>query len=164
MLEFWGALVVENQLSRDACKCLNYCVYRKKCYRKNCRTRSPKTFLRKNARCTRHAQDFIQVKCVVRGLVRDRPAQDPSTRAHKTARANYPNPQSPPNTTHKTRTTSAQHRAQDVLGSQTFWNPHKTYAQDVRTRPSAQNFAQDRAHKTIKGVKGFFPVTHSTSK
>ena len=41
-------------------------------------------------------------------------AQDPSTRAHKTTRKNVPNPQSPPNTTHKMRTTSAQHRAQDV--------------------------------------------------
>ena len=41
-------------------------------------------------------------------------AQDTSTRAHKTIRKNVPNPQSPPNTTHKTRTTSAQHRAQDV--------------------------------------------------
>ena len=158
MLEFWGALVVENQLSRDACKCLNYCVYRKKCYRKNCRTRSPKTFLRKNARCTRHAQDFIQVKCVLRGLVRDRPAQDPSTRAHKTTRKISQTHKSPPNTTHKTHTTSAQHRAQDVSGSRTrclrpAQHPHKMCTQD-RAHKTSHKTKRTRQSKTSKDLLG----------
>ena len=58
---------------------------------------------------------------------------------------------------------SAEHYAQDAHNIRTTLRTRRLRlanilesTQDVHTRPSAQDFAQDRAHETIKGVKGSF--------
>ena len=82
-------------------------------------------------------------------------AQDPSTRRAQDHPKKCPKP-----------TISAEHYAQDAHNIRTTPRTRRLRlanilesAQDVRTRPSAQDFAQDRAHKTIKGVKGCFDRT-----
>ena len=69
-------------------------------------------------------------------------AQDPSTRA--------------PEKMSQTHNISTEHYAQDAHNIRTTPRTRRLRlanilesAQDVRTRPSAQDFAQDRAHKTI---------------
>ena len=72
-------------------------------------------------------------------------AQDPSTRRAQDHPKKCPKP-----------TISAEHYAQDAHNIRTTPRTRRLRlanilesAQDVRTRPSAQDFAQDRAHKTI---------------